>query len=219
VGGWLGGGCYLNAFWLSLTRISDDYVKEKRLRDGFITIYQRAVLCYWHAITHVSDSHRKTTVSGAAQCLKTSVYLHNVEGWFCHEFASGRVIICWKGAQCPIKYLLSQYLCQILWSTQLYKKATFFFLSQDKIPGMCVPVASPNAWTSVFVRAGIYSRNVGTCVAFYTASFSRIVFIRTTNLEFCSQRFALNSSSFQFINFLKGMFVLCLWYRHLEFRL
>ena len=52
----------------------------------------------------------------------------------------------------------------------------FFFVSLSQyVSGMCFPLASPNAWTSFFIGTGICSRNVGTCVAFYTASFSRIL--------------------------------------------
>jgi hypothetical protein len=93
----------------------------------------------------------------------------------------------------------------------LYKKATFFFLSQDKIPGMCVPLASPNAWTFVFVGAGIYSRNVGACVALYTASFSRIVFIRTKISHFAASALFYTvplSSSLIFWRDFFGVFVI-----------
>jgi len=39
------------------------------------------------------EDYSHWTVSGAAQCLKTSAYLHNIEGWFYHEFAGGCGII------------------------------------------------------------------------------------------------------------------------------
>jgi len=78
----------------------------------------------------------------------------------------------------------------------IVQEGYFFPLSYYKIPGMCVPLASPNAWTSLFIGAGIYSRNVGTCVAFYTASFSRILYF---SLELKISHFAASVCFTQFL--------------------